>query len=178
MAARGEAALGDEAEKEEVDLEKKSKEELITILHGLATDVDKDGLLFLINQSRVLIHNKRVEEINRKILDTKGEVTKKKKHAVKKSPMEVEIVERGDGKHFFIVANNFRIYFTLDEMRKLVKLCHAAENEADAIQRLYRWFSSFRKDFLVDGQIGGSKHPYLADLYKKLISTYRARDDA
>jgi hypothetical protein len=173
-----EAGVKDKPESDKNSLEKRGRAELLTMLQGLISDVDDQGLVFLINQTKVLLHNQKVEEINSKVIEAKAKVTKGKKKPVKKKiPMEVEIVERGDGKHFFIVVNNFRIYFTLVEMRKLVKLCHAAENEADASQRLYRWFSNFRKDFLVDGQIGGAGHPYLTDLYNKLISTYRPRDE-
>lgn len=162
------------------ELEGKDEKALRKMLHNLSSEVDQEGLIFLINQTRVLIYNRKVEKANRKILEAQVEVTEKKMKKPQRpaAAREVEIVERGEGKHFFIVVNNFRIYFTLDEMRHLVKICHAADDEVDASQRLYNWFKRIRSDFLVDGGIGSPRNPYLADLYRKLISTYRPREDA
>jgi hypothetical protein len=166
-------------------LEQGGKKELVQTLHDLVSDLDEGGIQFLINQARILIYNKQVEEINRKVADSKTVGQKKKKKTTeaekvtKKPPPapEVEIVERSDGKHFFIVIRGYRIYFTLDEMKKLVKICHLAGDPADAAHRLYNWFKRFRSDFLVDGGIGSARNPYLYDLYTKLISTYKVRED-
>ena len=163
------------------EVEGKNQEELLEILHELVSAVDREDLIFLINQTRVLIHNRKVREINRKILSSRTDERKQRKKSagdaqtptVQKNIREVEIVERGDGKHFFIVVKGYRIYFTREEMRKLVKICHLAENSTDASQRLYNWFKRFRSDLLVDGGIGSARNQYLEDLYEKLISTYR-----
>ena len=125
----------------------------------------------------------RIAKVNEKITASKPNKSKKKSAGVDKASQgprqrhEVEIVERGDGKHFFIVVRGFRIYFTLEEMKKLVKICHAAHDASDAKGRLYNWFKRFRSDFLVDGDIGRASNPYLDDLYRKLISTYRVHED-
>jgi hypothetical protein len=165
----------------EEGLEQRGRPELEELLKKLMSEVDEEGLEFLIDQALVLIHNRKVSEINERLQDAQVEFTsakrKTKKPSRKPRSMEVEIVERGDGRHFFIVVNNFRIYFTLDEMRSLVKICHGSENETAAALRLYSWFKRFRSDFLVDGGVGSPKNPYLADLYGKLVSTYKPRED-
>jgi hypothetical protein len=166
-------------------LEHREKRELVQTLLDLVSDLDEGGVQFLINQSRILIYNKQVVEINKKITASKIDGRKQKKKtaevekATKKPPRtpEIEIVERSNGKHFFIVARGFRIYFTLDEMKKLVKICHLADDRAEATHRLYTWFKRFRSDFLVDGGIGSARNPSLNDLYTKLISTYKVRED-
>ncbi len=166
-------------------LEHREKKELVQTLHDLVSDLDEGGVQFLINQARILIYNKQVEEINKKIAASKTDGRKQKKKTAEvekatKKPLrtpEVEIVERSNGKHFFIVVRGFRIYFTLNEMKKLVKMCHLADDRTDAAYRLYTWFKRFRSDFLVDGGIGSARNPYLDDLYTKLISTYKVRAD-
>jgi hypothetical protein len=152
---------------------------LVQTLEDLISELDEEGIQFLIHQAQVLLHNRRVREINEKIAASKAGGAKRETtddaKAAKKSQhkSEIEIVERGEGKHFFIVVRGFRIYFTLDEMKKLVKICHVAQDASDAAMRLYNWFKRFRSDFLVDGDIGSAGNPYLGDLYRKLISTYK-----
>jgi len=165
------------------DLEQKNRKELIQLLQELISELDGEGIQFLIHQAQVLQYNKQVREINIKIAASKSDDSKKKStrgNSLSESPRQhpgIEIVERGDGKHFFIVVRGFRIYFTLEEMKKLVKICHVAHDASDATGRLYNWFKRFRSDFLVDGDIGSAGNPYLDDLYRKLISTYRVHED-
>jgi hypothetical protein len=161
---------------------KNDREKLLHALNDLISELDEEEMQFLIHQAQVLQYNRQVRERNQRIAASKstGSKTKSGKTdtVLEKSPPQpgIEIVERGEGKHFFIVVRGFRIYFTLDEMRKLVKICHASGDASVAVHRLYNWFKRFRSDFLVDGDIGGATHPALEDLYRKLISTYKVQD--
>ena len=163
--------------------EQRDIKELVQTLHDLISELDEEGVQFLIHQARVLLYNRQVKEINKKIASSKTGASKKKSAgapvAAQRPHSEpgIEIVERGDGKHFFIVVRGFRIYFTLDEMKKLVKICHVAHDTSDATGRLYNWFKRFRSDFLVDGDIASSRNPHLDDLYRQLISTYKVQED-
>jgi hypothetical protein len=161
----------------EEKLEDKSEDALRRVLNDLAVEVDREGLIFLIRQAHVLLYNKRVEEFNKKVGEAKAEqgVGKAVESIRRAASHEVEIVERGEGKHFFIVVKNFRIYFTLEEMRQLVRISHAAGDELEGARRLYNWFKRERSDFLVDGDIANPRHPSLADLYEKLIHTYKTK---
>jgi hypothetical protein len=172
--------MSKDAEDREGTHEDRDENALRQTLQDLIRDVDREGLDFLIRQARVLIHNRKVEEYNRKLGEAEIEITEKR---VKKTPLklfspEVEIVERGEGKHFFIVVNQFRIYFTLQEMRQLVRISHAADDERDGANRLYSWFKRERSDFLVDGGIASARHPSLLDLYNKLVRTYKPKEEA
>jgi hypothetical protein len=163
-------------EKQHVKMKKKTaKEELIEELTDMIKDIDEDGLIFLIKQANVLLYNKRVEEINRKIERSVSE--KKGRGKVQQTEdYSVDIEESGDGQFFYIILNYNRIFFTLDEMRKIIKICHASEDEVDASQRLYNWFTRNRKDFLIDAQVGSSKSPFLANLYDKVTHTYKVKE--
>jgi len=152
-----------------------SRETLISELRGLLQDMDEEGLLFLIKQANVIRYNKSVEEYNRKVHTLKAEKKPSMKEE-KEKDFAIEVVEKNDGKHFFIVIKGYHIFFTREEMRKIVKICHAAENEADASVRLYNWFLRNRKDLLIDAEIGSAKNPHLAALYQNLIHTYRVRE--
>ena len=118
-------------------LESMSGDDLRQMLEKLAGEVDHDGLVFLTRQAQVLLHNQKVEELNKKIGEIK--VERSAGSRMRRPTQEIEIVERGEGKHFFIVVNSFRIYFTLEEMRHLVRISHAAEDERDAARNSGNW---------------------------------------
>jgi len=153
----------------------KVKDELIKELSDMIKDIDEEGLIFLIQQANVLLYNKRVEEINRKIAGMKVEKTTRKT-TTQPQDYAVDIEETKDGKYFYIILNNSRVFFTLEEMRKLVKICHVSEDERDASERLYNWFSRNRKDLLIDGQIGDSNNPFLANIYSYIINKYKVKN--
>jgi hypothetical protein len=146
-----------------------NREQLANELMKMVRDIDVDGLIYLIEQANVLLYNQRVEQINRKIAGLK-----------KRGREETEgvgIEETKDGKNFFILIRSERIFFTLDEMRQIVRLCHAAHDEVDASKRLYNWFYKNRKDLLVDCAVETSRDPHLANLYHKVITTYTLKEN-
>lgn len=153
----------------------KVKDELIKELSDMIKDIDEEGLIFLIQQANVLLYNKRVEEINRKITGMKVQKTTRKT-TTQPQDYAVYIEETKDGKYFYIILNNSRVFFTLEEMKKLVKICHVSEDERDASERLYNWFSRNRKDLLIDGQIGDSNNPFLANIYSYIINKYKVKN--
>lgn len=155
------------------------REEMIREITDLAGSIDEEGLLFLIDQANVLLYNQRVDELNtrRKKLKALREESRGDLTETPEPPADIEVVEKEGGKHFYIVIGGFRIYFTREEMRALVKICHATGGDrAEGGRRLYTWFSRKRSDLLHDGQVGGGGDPRLAKLWEHLVSTYRARE--
>jgi len=147
---------------------KGTREQLAHELMKMIQDIDVDGLIYLVEQANVLLYNQRVEQINKKIAGLK-----------KKGREEIDgvgIEETKDGKNFFILIRNERVFFTLEEMRQIVRMCHAADDEEDASKRLYNWFYKNRKDLLVDCAVETSRDPHLANLYHKVITTYKPKE--
>lgn len=158
-----------------------TKEKLLKELGGLIKQIDMEGLLFLIKQANILIYNKSVEELNKKMDDLEAQKTKDTRE--KKKPGneveeagEVEIEEKPEGENFTVAVQGARLFFTREEMRSMVKICHASEDDFDAALRLYNWFSRERKDVLIDGRITANTHPALKSIYRKLISTYKVKE--
>ena len=151
-----------------------TKEKLLKELGGLINQIDMEGLLFLIKQANILIYNKSVEELNKKMDDLEAQKIKKPQEQ-KKPGDEVEIEEKPDGENFTIAVQGSRLFFTYEEMRSMVRICHASEDEFDAARRLYNWFSRERKDVLIDSRITANTHPSLKSVYWKLISTYKVK---
>jgi hypothetical protein len=163
---------------------KTRKSELRGLLAQAAKDLDEGGLEFLLNQANVLVYNMQVERLNdrtRKARDAGRGPGKRDKAGARKAGAgmsgagEVEIVEKEESGNFFIVVNNFRILFTREEMRSLVKICHAASDERDAGSRLFSWFERNRKDVLIDGGIVSRTHPALQAVHSILVSRYRVK---
>ena len=149
------------------------KDELIKELKTLIKDVDEEGLLFLIKQAHVLIYNKKAEEYNAKSqkLASKGKITK----PPFSDKLSMEIKEADDNSSFIFVINRERKFFTLEEMRKIVNVCHNAADAKDASKKLYSWFKNNRGDVLIDIGIGHSLDPALNTMYDYIIKRYTVK---
>jgi hypothetical protein len=170
---------------------KSGKEELLSLLAKTAKGLGEEDLEFLLNQAHVLSYNEQVDKLSERLRRAKSTVreAKKKGASGKAAPSsrgtasagtaglgQVEIVEKKESGNFFIVVNNFRILFTRDEMRSLVKICQASADGRDASSRLFNWFERNRKDLLIDGGIVSRTHPALEDIYGILIRRYRVKE--
>lgn len=144
---------------------------LLDELREAASGLDADGIRQLIRQAAVLKHNMRVlkEHEERKKMAT-VDILRKGSGLTNKTTIDVK--EADDGSSFIIIINNARNFFALDEMRKLVAICHAAESETDAARRLYNWFTQYRKDVLVDTDIGGAGDQALFTMYRFIKGKY------
>jgi hypothetical protein len=150
------------------------KNELQNELKKMIKELNEEGLIFLIQQAQVLLHNMQVEKVNeelKKLQDKKhvgGKGTSSDKYTV-------DVKEADDDSHFIIVINNARNFFDRGEMRKLVSICHASVDEKDASRRLYNWFSKIRIDVLNNTDIRGVNDPALATIYNFLVKRYAVK---
>ncbi len=150
-----------------------AKDSLVKDLKNLIKDIDEDGLLFLIKQANVLIYNKKVEELNTKAGELAAKARGKRPAVPDKYTMEIK--EADDGSSFIFVLNRERKFFTLEEMRKIVKICHSGQDEEDASRRLYAWFRNNRGDVINDIGIESSGDPSLSTIYNYIIKRYTVK---
>jgi hypothetical protein len=143
-------------------------------LKAYVAKIDEEGLIFLLKQAHVILHNMEVDKINREIVELEGtkQKGKSKTAGTVVSRSLVEIKPSSDNKSFIIVFDNSRKIFDLQEMRRIVAICQAARSDIDASSRLYAWFSQNRKDVLGDVGIGSARHPVLPELYRLVKRTY------
>ena len=90
----------------------------------------------------------------------------------------IDVKEADDNSYFILIINKARNFFTLEEMRSLAQLCHAAIEPNDGAQRLYNWLSLKRKDVLIDTDIRGSNDPALSTMYKFIVNRYKVKNEA
>jgi hypothetical protein len=143
--------------------------------------VDEEGLIFLIQQAQILIRNVQVDKLNREIveLEQKKLTSGKGKSAPRKTPAAaaaVTIDESDNGKAFFLTLGGTRKVMNLEEMRRLVRICYAAEAKSDALKQLYTVFARERGDVLADAKISGPGSPILEGLFQAIRSAYQLKD--
>jgi len=149
------------------------KKKLLSQLNKITKELNGESLAFLVKQALVLQHNISVNELNRNLIETAR--TGKSIKKAEPSGLKFEIKEAEDGSHFIIVINTERNFFTLDEMRKLVKICHASKDEKDASKRLFNWLSRERGDVIKNSPIEDSGDPVLEKIYNLIIKRYTVK---
>jgi hypothetical protein len=138
------------------------------------SQLDKEGLLFLLRQANVLIHNARVDELNRELVELRASGATSR--PAERSPGGVKIEESGDGKTLFITLGKERKVMSLPEMKQLVRICYGAESKSDALRQLYTVLVRERRDILVDAGIGGPGHPLLEGLFRAVRAKYELEE--
>jgi hypothetical protein len=128
---------------------------LIKELTGLLSQIDTEGLLYLKQQAGVIIHNQAVNELN----DARAMVpagkkapakTAAKKAPAKKPPVGIHVEQ--SGKNFIIVTEKSRSFFSLAEIKSLVRICEQTDSKT-AGAALYLWMKKERGDFLSNAGI-------------------------
>jgi hypothetical protein len=142
--------------------------------------IDEEGLIFLIQQAQILVHNTQVDKINREIVELEQKKLKSGKGtpAPRKTPAvaAVTIEESDNGKAFFLTLGGNRKVMNLEEMRRLVRICYTAETKSDALKQLYTVFARERGDILADAKISGPGSPIIEGLFQAIRSTYQLKD--
>ncbi|MGA2478710.1 MAG: hypothetical protein ABSG63_08180 [Spirochaetia bacterium] len=151
----------------------KLEKELREAIH----EVDEEGLLFLLRQAQVLIHNARVESLNREARKGDGDADSPAAAAApRRRSTAVSIEEQEDGKAIFLNIGDARKVLNTEEMRRIVRICYAAETKSEALRQLFTVLAKERKDILADAFIGNPDNPLLETLFNTVRATYRLKE--
>ncbi len=146
---------------------KSLRKQMLVKISALAASLDDENLKKLIQSAAILAHNERVLK----------EFSLKKELAGSKAPAATAAIEEGkDGTFFIIILNGYRNFFSLEEMRRLVKVCHGTDNAAIAASRIYTWLEGGRFDVLRNSRIASSNDQALIAVWEKIISTYSSTE--
>jgi hypothetical protein len=152
---------------------------LKAMLSGAIEQIDEEGLLFLLRQANVLIHNQKVDEVNRELAALPGKpgrAASSGSAAGRGSAAVVAIDESGDRSATFLTLGNVRKVLSLEELKRLVRICYSADSKTDALQQLYRVLAQERSDILKDAGIRSAANPILEGLFYALRRKYRLQD--
>jgi hypothetical protein len=150
------------------------REKLLKELRSLIKDIPEDGLLYLIKQANTILYNVRVDELNIAGERLDRRAGGKPRNVIGESPLSSTVtVERGAfGRSFILDINGTRKTLGEDEMSKMVKITHSAEDTIDGATRLHRWIKRNRDDILLDASITGPKHPSMRGIFECLTQNF------
>jgi len=152
---------------------------LKAMLSKAIEQVDEEGLLFLLRQANVLIHNQKVDEVNREL----AELSRKPGRAAAGgnarggvSDAVVAVDDSGDRSAVFLTLGTVRKALSREELQRLVRICYAAESKSDALRQLYTIMVRERSDILKDAGIRSAASPLVEGLFYALRRRYRLED--
>jgi hypothetical protein len=127
----------------------------------------------LLEQAQVVRYKGQIEEFNRQLNTAATKAAKARREASR--PDYSVAIERNEDDFFIIQMDSARIFFNIQEMREITRICHRAKNEYAGARFLFRWFEQERGDLLVDTGINSERSPYLYELYDLIINTYKVK---
>jgi hypothetical protein len=150
---------------------------LAAMLSEAAGQIDEKGLLFLLQQANVLIHNQKVDEVNRELAALSAVPGRAPARASgRRTQAAVSIDDSGGRSATFLTIGAARKVLNLAELKQLVRICYAAESKTDALRQLYTVLARERSDILADAGIGSPANPLLEGLFYALRRKYRLED--
>ncbi len=147
-------------------------------LRAAIAEVDEKGLLFLLRQAQVLIHNARVESLGDGSSPEAGSglaqaASPASTRASASRPETVSIEDAEGGKTIFLNIGRARKVLAPDEMKRLVRICYAAETRSEALRQLFTVLVKERRDILTDAMIGSPDSPLLRELFTAVREKYQ-----
>jgi len=159
-----------------VELEAKKKE-LVKELSKMIKQIDMEGLLYLLKQASVIIHNQQVEQVNSKIVDYNQTLQKQKKMQPGESDTSKVLVDlkENTGNSFILVLNGVRKVLSRYELAEILRICDLAIDDAHFGVRIYTWLKDKRRDILFDAGIKTSSHALLLALRVFLLKRFKSK---
>ena len=141
-------------------------------------ELDDQGLLYLLRQAQVLIHNDRVDRLNAKAAQEEGKASPRNTGSRRRGaePAGVTISQPEPGKPIILTLGRTRKILSPEEMKRLVRICYGAETRSEALRQLFTVLAKERKDILADALIGNPDNPLLVALFTTIRSTYRMEE--
>ncbi len=150
---------------------------LRVMLSEAAGQINEEGLLFLLRQANTLIHNQKVDEVNRELAELPSTPGRSSAGRAGRRPQPlVTVDDPGDRSAIFLTLGGTRKVLNLAELKQLVRICYAAETKTDALRQLYTVLARERSDILKDAGIGNAANPLVEGLFHALREKYRLED--
>jgi hypothetical protein len=137
--------------------------------------VDEEGLLFLLRQANVLIHNRKVEETNRELEELSAGSPRRDAPSAP-GPRSTVTIEDDGKAAVFLTLGETRKVLDRDEVKHLVRVCYSTDRKSEALSRLYAVLKRERSDIINDAGIAGSGSPFVGGLFDALRGRYHLDD--
>ncbi|MBN1647750.1 MAG: hypothetical protein JW874_06945 [Spirochaetales bacterium] len=155
------------------------RDRLAAELVKMIPELDTEGLLYLVKQAGVLLHNQRIDQINAEIDEMNK--TKREKHKMAGTTarvgqnvqeITVEIQQSPDRKTYYLIVDEVKHFLTDSEMAKVVRLCVKPDTKSDALRFLFQYLDTERKEILMDHGISTRKHPFFEALFYEVRAKF------
>jgi hypothetical protein len=163
--------MAKQTKKEKTDSQKQRLEaELVSLL----PEIEEEGLVFLLRQAGIIIHNQRTDKLNQEM-----EILNKKKKpgaaagSAASQGFEIEISRSDDGKTYYFIVNGMKHFFDIPETQKIIALCYRPPAKSDALRYLHEFFRAERDEILMDHKITSAKSPFFEELFKTVRATFQ-----
>jgi hypothetical protein len=163
--------MAKQTKKEKTDSQKQRLEaELVSLL----PEIEEEGLVFLLRQAGIIIHNQRTDKLNQEM-----EILNKKKKpgaaagSAASQGFEIEISRSDDGKTYYFIVNGMKHFFDIPETQKIIALCYRPPTKSDALRYLHEFFRAERDEILMDHKITSAKSPFFEELFKTVRATFQ-----
>lgn len=153
------------------------KARLQRLLFDSISQMDEEGLVFLLRQAHILSHNANTARINREIEAFERERGPEREAAEKAAEAaggNASLELSPDGKSYFLTIGTARKALTREELGAIVRVCLGAADRDVGVRNLFRALGRDRGDILVDAKISGPTNPHLGALYDKVLAMARS----
>jgi hypothetical protein len=149
---------------------------LVSEIQGLIKQLGREDLLQLKQQASAMIYNQTVEEINKELKpqpnrseDSEPQETQPR---AKMSPL-IQIDQSDNRMYVYIsTEKNERVFFTIEEMAKMLNVCESASQVKKIPHNLYRWLEKERSDFLIETAISSPSDPHMKELCLTILEEW------
>jgi hypothetical protein len=155
--------------------------ELRKELLALIKDLPAPDLKFLVAQSKVLIHNREVEDLENEMAQAEAARGEAGSYGVSAlsganpgQAVPLQIIKSASGNANLVLNGQFKL-LTPEELASMAKIAIAEDTRSERLTRLFRWLDRERRDILIDGDMGSRQSPRFLELFDYLEKTFSHR---
>jgi hypothetical protein len=142
-------------------------------LIALLSELDDEGIAFLLEQAKVHHYNMEVEKLN--AISDRAAAGKSAKAPNDAARGALRIERSADGSTYHLVAGGDWKMFTAEEMAALVRITRSGEGAEETARRLRAWFARERKDVFLDLGLDGPSIGMAKDISALIVKTFPPR---
>lgn len=164
-------AASAKAQDEAAELRADLRKELVSLIK----DLPAPDLKFLVAQTKVLIHNRKVEELENEMAQAEAARDESGSFIVSATnpgqAVPLQIVKSASGNANLVLNGQFRL-LTAEELASIAKIAIADETRSERLTPLFRWLDRERRDILIDGDMDSRQSPRFLELFNYLEKTF------
>ena len=151
----------------------------------MASRLDNESLVYLVEQAKVHLYNMQVDEHNRAVLaeaeksssGKAGRAGKNAAGAARSGAAVFTIKSTESGSSFYLHYKNDDVMFSRGEMTHLVKIVGGPGTNLEIRERLYNWFDRERRDFFSIVSIRDKFDDRLGELVTVIKKNLKLKDN-